>query len=123
MNKKVFAVVILLVLIMSCALAFAACGDKVDLAGKRYYLVQSDPKDGSLIYVDTYYIQFWNDGKTCQLRNERPGFESVKTGDYVRNGNTVKISWLGSAGVEEWKIITSRELYFDANYRIKPQQD
>lgn len=123
MNKKVFAVVILLVLVASCAFALVACGNKVDLEGNKFYWVHSNPNGEGLIYEDKY-IQFWDDGKTCQLRDERTGFQSVKTGDYVRNGNTIKIKWQGAISVEEWKITTSGELVFNnVNYRIKPQQN
>lgn len=121
--KKFLAIALLIVTITCCAFAFTACGNKVDLKGKKYYWVHSNPVGEGLIYEDKY-IQFWTDGKTCQLRDERSGFESVKTGDYVQNGNTIKILWQGAIGVEEWKITTSGELVFNnVNYRIKSQQD
>lgn len=120
--KKYFAIVLLVVTLAYCVFALTACGNKVDVTGKRYYWVHSNPTGEGLIYEDRY-IGFWKDGKTCQLRNYDSN-GGVKAGDYVQNGNTIKISWQGSIGIEEWKITTSGELVFDnVNYRIKPQQD
>lgn len=120
--KRLFAFVLLVIALACCAFAVTACGDKVDVTGKKYYWVHFNPVGEGVVYEDKY-IEFWTDGKTCQLRDERPSFKSVKTGTYVKSGNTIKILWEGAIGVEEWKITTSGELSFDnVNYSIKPQE-
>lgn len=116
MNKKILAVVIALILVVSCAFALVACGKYPDVKGKTYTRYSHSATSEGIVWDDTNRLEFNANGKDCILRSP----DKVQHGTYVQNGNTVKILWMNSPMPIEIKMTESLDLIFnDQNYAIK----
>lgn len=118
--KKIFAILLSVVTAACCLVCFAACGDKYgSVAGKTYHKWHFNPVGEGIIWEDGYSVQFWEDGKTVQERTP----SGVRTGEYVQNGQKIKIIWMGAVAPEEWHLENSgKDLYKNnggGNYEIK----
>ncbi len=95
MSKRVVLIVMSVILTLGCLLCFAACGDKVNVAGKTYKLLDTAEYEAAVNFRHDQILVFGEDGKVELKYYDTAVKQYVisKKGTFEQKDKGVSVSW------------------------------